>query len=81
MNSYQIQEKNTNEESISYDISSEKDHILNQEFEISTLLSELDLMLRQLEFEDVLLLNTEADETNAWTVLDILGTTAMDYFK
>ena len=73
--------ENTSEESVSTDISSEIDHILNQGFEISTSLSELDLMLRQLESEDVLPPNTEVEETNAWTVLDTLGTIAMDDFK
>ena len=71
--------ENTMEE-INTDISSEMDHILDQEFEISTSLSELDLMLRQLDSEDVPLPNTEAEETNAWTVLDTLGTIAMDDF-
>ena len=58
--------ENTLEESTCTNISSEIDHILNQEFEISTSLSELDLMLRQLEAEDVPPPNnTEAEETNA----------------
>ena len=67
-------------EEISTDISSELDHILNQECEISTSLSELDLMLRQLDSEDVAPPNTEAEETNAWTALDIPETTTMDDF-
>ena len=45
-------------------ISSEIDHILNQEYEISASSSELDLMLRQLESEDAPLSSTE-EETNA----------------
>ena len=67
-------------EEISTDISSEVDHVLNQEFEISTSLSELDLILRQLDSEDVPPSNTETEETNAWTVLDTLGTIAVDDF-
>ena len=71
--------QNTIEESTCASISSEIDHILNQEFEISTARSELDLMLRQLEAEDVPLPNnTETEETEAWTVLDSFGTIAMD---
>ena len=36
-------------------------------------------MLRQLEAEDVPLPNnTEVEETEAWTVLDSFGTTAME---
>ena len=58
-------------------ISSEIDHILNQEYEIATSLSELDLMLRQLESEDAPLPNTEG-ETNAWTVTDSMGIIAND---
>ena len=61
-------------------ISSEIDHILNQEFEISTLLSELNFMLRQLEADDTVPSPnyTEDEETKAWTVLDSFRTTAMD---
>ena len=72
--------ENTIEESTCTDISSDIDHILNQEFEISASLSELDLILRQLEAEDVPPPNTEAEETDAWTVLDTLGTIVMDDF-
>ena len=56
----------------------EIDHILNQEYEIATSLSELDLMLRQFESEDAPLPNTE-EETNAWTVIDSMGTIANDF--
>ena len=59
-------------------ISSEIDHILNQEHEISASLNELDMMFRQLESEDALLPSTE-EETYAWTVIDNLGTIANDY--
>ena len=45
--------QNTIEESTCTSISSEIDHILNQEFEISTSLSELDLTFTQLQAEDV----------------------------
>ena len=72
--------ENTTKESTITDILSEIDQILNQEFEISASLSELDLMLRQLESEGVPPPNTEAEETNAWTVLDTLGTITMDDF-
>ena len=54
------------------------DHILNQEYEISASLSELDMMLRQLESEDAPLPRTE-EETNAWTVIDSLGTITNDF--
>ena len=73
--------ENTIKESTCSNISSEIDHILNQEFEISTSLSELDLMLRQLEAEDVPPPNyTKEEETKAWTVHDTFGTIAMDVF-
>ena len=49
-------------------LSSKIDHILNQEYEISASLSELDMMLRQLESEDAPTPSTE-EETNAWTAL------------
>ena len=61
-------------------ISSEIDHKLNQEYEISASLSELDMMLRKLESEDAPVPSTE-EETNAWTVLDSLGTIANDLIK
>ena len=53
-------------------LSSKIDHILNQECEISASLSDLDMMLRQLESEDAPPPSTD-EETNAWTVLDSLG--------
>ena len=59
-------------------ISNKIDHILNQEYEISASLSELDLMLRQLESEDAPLPSTE-EETNAWTVIDSMGTIVNDF--
>ena len=61
-------------------LSSEIDHILNQEYEISASLSELDMMLRQLESEDSPIPSTE-EETNAWTVLDSIGTIVNDSNK
>ena len=54
-----------------------KDHRLNQEYEISASLSELDMMLRQLESEDTPIPNTE-EETNAWTILDSIEAIAND---
>ena len=64
---YQLE--NTTEETTS--ISSKKDYILHQEFEISTSLSGFDYMLRQLEADDVPPPNyTEEEETETWTVLD-----------
>ena len=56
----------------------EIDHILNQDYEICASLSELDMMLRQLESEDAPPPSTE-EETNAWTVLDSLGTIENDF--
>ena len=52
-------------------ISSEIDHTLNQELEISTLLSELYFMLRQPEAVDAVPTPnyTDEEETKAWTVL------------
>ena len=41
-------------------------------------LSELDLMLRQLESEDAPLQSTE-EETHTWTVIESLGTIANDF--
>ena len=70
--------ENIIEESTCTNISSERDHILNQGFEISTSLSELGLMLRQLEADDVPPPNYTEEETKAWTVLDSFGTIAMD---
>ena len=67
-------EKLTDPRLDSISISSEIDHILNQEYEIS----ELDLMLRQLESEDAPLPSTE-EKTNAWTVIDSMGTIANDF--
>ena len=61
-------------------LSSEIDHILNQEYEISASLSELDMMLRNLESEDALLQRKE-EETNSWTVLDSSGTIAMTLMR
>ena len=58
-------------------LSSEIDHILNQEYEISAP-SELDMMLRQLESEEAPIPSTE-EETNAWTVLGSLGTIANEF--
>ena len=56
------------------------DHILNQELEVSTSLSELNYMLRQTEANETAptLNHTERDETTAWTVLNSIGTTTMD---
>ena len=71
-------EKLTDPRSESTSISSEKQHILNQEYEISASLSELDLMLRQLESEDAQLPSAE-EETNVWTVIDNMGTIANDF--
>ena len=51
--------------------------MLNQKYEILASLSELDMMLKQLESEDVPIPNTE-EETNAWTTLDSIGTIAND---
>ena len=70
------QPENTIEETTS--ISSEKDRILKQEFEIPTLLSELNYMLRQLEADETVPppKYTE-EETKAWPVLDSFGTIAM----
>ena len=59
--------------------SSEIDHILNQEYEISASPSELD-MLRQLKSEDAPIPSTE-EETNASTILDSIGTTVNDSNK
>ena len=59
-------------------ISSEIDHMLNQEYEISASLSALDMMLRQLESEAAPLPSTE-EATYAWTVIDSLGTIANNY--
>ena len=59
-------------------ISSEIDHILNWEYEISASLSELDLILRQLESEDAPLPSTE-EETNAWTIIDSMETIVNDF--
>ena len=58
-------------------LSSEIEHIQNQEYEISASLSELDMMLRQLESEDTPIPSTE-EETNAWTILVSIGTIAND---
>ena len=51
---------------------SEIDHILNQNLEASTFLSELDYLLRQLEADETAPTknNTEREETTAWAVLD-----------
>ena len=73
MNYYKTQEKPS--------LSSEIDHILNQEYAISASLSELDMMLRQLESEDTPLPSTEEEtnareEENAWITLDSIGTIA-----
>ena len=59
-------------------ISSEIDHILNHEYEISPSLSEFDLMLGQIESQDAPLPSTE-EETNASTVTNSLGTIANDF--
>ena len=59
-------------------ISSEIDHILNQEYEIAASLSELDLMLRQLEFEDASLPNSD-EETNACNIINSIGTIVNDF--
>ena len=75
----EVEEKLTDPRFIeSMSISSEIDHINNQEHEISTSLSDLNQMLRQLESEDVPLPNTE-EETNAWTLIDSMGTIANDF--
>ena len=72
----------TTEESTCTKILSEIDHILNQKFEISTSLSELDLVLRQLDAEDVPPPKyTEEEEIDPWTILDTFGTITMDDFK
>ena len=42
-------------------------------------LSELDLMLRQLESEDAPPPSIEEEETNAWTVIDSMGTIVNDF--
>ena len=61
-------------------ISSKRDKILNQDLEISTFLSELDYLLRQLKADETgpSPNYTEKEETEAWTVLDSFGTIAMD---
>ena len=59
-------------------ISRELDHILHQEYETAASLSELDMMLRQMESEDAPLPNTE-EETNACTVIDSMGTIVNDF--
>ena len=59
-------------------ISSEIDQILNQEFEISTSLSEFNYMLRQLDADETVPPpNYTGKETETWTVLDSFGTIAM----
>ena len=72
------QPENNIEETTS--MSSEIYHILNQKFDISTLLSKLDYMLRQLEADETVPPPnyTEEEETEAWTVLDSFRTIAME---
>ena len=60
---------------IELSLSNEIDHILNQEYAISASLSELDMILRNLESEDIPLSSTEEEtnareEDNAWITLD-----------
>ena len=59
---------------IELSLSNEIDYILNQEYAISASLSELDMMLRNLEPEDIPLSSTEeetnAKEEGAWITLD-----------
>ena len=59
---------------IELSLSNEIDHVLNQEYAISASLSELDMMFRNLESEDIPLSSTEeetnAREDNAWITLD-----------
>ena len=62
-------------------LSIEIDHILNQEYAISASLSELDMMLRNLESEDIPLPSTEEktnarEEDNAWITLGSIWTMA-----
>ena len=79
-NNFQIQDfqpENTTEETTN--ISSQIDHILNQEFKISYLLSELDYMLRQPEADETVPPPnyTEEEETEARKSLTPFGTIAM----
>ena len=61
-------------------VSSDIDPILNQEFAISTSLSELYYMLRQIEVDETVPPPncTGKEETEAWTVLDSFGIMALD---
>ena len=63
---------------IELSLSNEIDHILNQEYMISASLSELDIMLRNMESEDIPLSSTEeetnAKEEDAWITLDSIWT-------
>ena len=72
-----IETTETMEETTS--ISSEIDQTLNQKCEISTCLSELNYMLRQLEaYKLSHPQTTQKEETETWTVLDSFETIAMD---
>ena len=53
---------------------------MNQELEVSTSLSELNYMLRQLEADEIVQPPnyTEKKETKAWTVLHSFGTITVD---
>ena len=71
-----IPRKETQVQDQELSLSDEIDHLLSQEYAISASLSELDVMLRNLESEDIPPLN-RAEETNAkeedtWRLIDII---------
>ena len=69
-----LQEPRQIQDPIELSLSTEIDHLLNQEYMISASLSELDMILRNLESEDIPLPNreeeTNAKEEDAWITVD-----------
>ena len=75
-NPINIPPKETQVQDPELSLSDEIDYLLSQEYVISASLSELDMMLRNLESEDIPLLNREEEtngkEEDTWRLIDII---------